>query len=456
MKRFERLIPNRGIDGTPIDPERAGPELSDGILGSIFGGGNNDQTVTNEPWSAQQPYLEDIFGEGQRIYNQGPDYYPDINPIAPLSGTTQQGLSMLLNPSYASQGVRDIVQSGTNAVTDPAGAGNTMQYLQNYAAPRNFRAGGGGGGGGGNTYSGTSALTDTAGVDAAGRLEGILQGENDPRFQEYMQQSGQLITDNLIRNQLLPQQVQQLMGGSYGGAAGHNIRGQTALDVADAMGRNNNALILQNIGNQLAAAGQVGDAQRGVDTFDLGVMDVNQRDDASSRAAAAQRYASDNQLQAQRESNALRAAQFADQFGLDQARLGVTMAPIWDDIQYSDVDRMLRVGNVYDTRAQAATDAAIARELFNQGADDAALGRYAGVVGGGGYGGTQTSSGGGDGGLAGLVGGGLAGLGAYGGLASAGLLTPAAGGATGLGASMAANPYMAAAIIGGGALLGAQ
>lgn len=56
-------------------------------------GGTNTITEKNtEPWKEQQPYLQEMFKEAQRLYRQkGPEYYsgPTLAPVAP---ETQQGL----------------------------------------------------------------------------------------------------------------------------------------------------------------------------------------------------------------------------------------------------------------------------------------------------------------------------------------------------------------------------
>lgn len=54
----------------------------------------NTQQTTNEPWSAQVPYLKQIFGEAQRLYNDPtkPQYYPG-QTFADPSQATLQGLA---------------------------------------------------------------------------------------------------------------------------------------------------------------------------------------------------------------------------------------------------------------------------------------------------------------------------------------------------------------------------
>lgn len=43
-----------------------------------FGGGSTTTTQKSDPWSGQQPYLKDVFGQAQGLYNaEGPGYFPE-------------------------------------------------------------------------------------------------------------------------------------------------------------------------------------------------------------------------------------------------------------------------------------------------------------------------------------------------------------------------------------------
>lgn len=57
------------------------------------GGGSNSTTVQKaDPWKGQQPYLQEIFREAQRLYNApGPDYFPGAT-VAPFSRETEAAL----------------------------------------------------------------------------------------------------------------------------------------------------------------------------------------------------------------------------------------------------------------------------------------------------------------------------------------------------------------------------
>lgn len=65
--------------------------------GGSFGSNKSKQTSESAPWIGQQPFLSDVFGQAQNLYNQGvPGYYPgqtytNFNPIQQQAmGATMQ------------------------------------------------------------------------------------------------------------------------------------------------------------------------------------------------------------------------------------------------------------------------------------------------------------------------------------------------------------------------------
>lgn len=62
-----------------------------------MGGGNGEQ-VSNEPWSGQQPHLQNLMGDAQALYQSGvgQNLYPG-NQVAPFAPQTQMGFDMLMN-----------------------------------------------------------------------------------------------------------------------------------------------------------------------------------------------------------------------------------------------------------------------------------------------------------------------------------------------------------------------
>lgn len=58
------------------------------------GGGQNTTTQKSDPWVGQQPYLQDIFSQAQKQYQQpGPQYFPG-QTLAPPTPQTQQAQQM--------------------------------------------------------------------------------------------------------------------------------------------------------------------------------------------------------------------------------------------------------------------------------------------------------------------------------------------------------------------------
>jgi|TARA_R100001463_G_scaffold27866_2_gene64331 hypothetical protein len=70
------------------------------------GGGGGTNTVQKaDPWVGQQPYLTDIYGESQRLYDQGPmQFYPGQTYASP-SDRTIQAEEMIANQALGSQQV---------------------------------------------------------------------------------------------------------------------------------------------------------------------------------------------------------------------------------------------------------------------------------------------------------------------------------------------------------------
>ena len=61
-------------------------------------GGSSSSTTTQkvEPWSGQKPYLYDIYGTAQHLFQNGsfaPEYYPG-NTVAPMDDATKQALAL--------------------------------------------------------------------------------------------------------------------------------------------------------------------------------------------------------------------------------------------------------------------------------------------------------------------------------------------------------------------------
>lgn len=77
----------------------AGAAIGAGLGGGLFGGGQQQQNVTTftSPWGPQQPYLQNIYGQAQQLYNQGgPQVYPN-STVSPFSPFQTQGIQAQAN-----------------------------------------------------------------------------------------------------------------------------------------------------------------------------------------------------------------------------------------------------------------------------------------------------------------------------------------------------------------------
>lgn len=97
--------------------------------------GGNKTEVSNEPWSAQQPYLENMFGYGQDLYNQGPlQYYPGQTWVDP-NQLELLGRSNALGYGTSPQ-LQDLIGAGQSGITQ-ALQGGLNPYLEQLLAMGN-------------------------------------------------------------------------------------------------------------------------------------------------------------------------------------------------------------------------------------------------------------------------------------------------------------------------------
>lgn len=83
------------------------------------GGGNTTTTTKSDPWSGQQPYLSQQFGQAQNLYNTGqlaPQYYPG-QTVAGQSPQTQQAITDLTNQATSPQ-AQNLANANTNQITN--------------------------------------------------------------------------------------------------------------------------------------------------------------------------------------------------------------------------------------------------------------------------------------------------------------------------------------------------
>ena len=89
-----------------------------------YGGGDNTTTATSDaaPWSAAQPYLQDLMGQAKSLYSQGSQNAP-FSTVAPFSPQTIQGLDATqqraLNGSPVMNAANDSITNLLQARTAP-------------------------------------------------------------------------------------------------------------------------------------------------------------------------------------------------------------------------------------------------------------------------------------------------------------------------------------------------
>jgi hypothetical protein len=237
------------------------------------GGGTNTTTQKSDPWVSQQPYLQDIFSQAQKQYQQpGPQYFPG-QTLAPVQPQTQQAQTMAAtaatgpmqnlanagawgsnyalttavdpanNPFFQSA-VQGAIRPAVQAFTD---AGGPLSQIRNDATSAGQYGGTRMGIGEGiatsrlqqqvlDTAAGMGNTAYNEGLTAQGRALAFLPGVQqtaaapattlDTVGQQVQQQQQNVINDAIARwnyQQTLPQQklsqFQNVVQGQYGGQA---------------------------------------------------------------------------------------------------------------------------------------------------------------------------------------------------------------------------------------------
>lgn len=107
------------------------------------GGGDSQTTQTTEPYAGQKPYLEDLFREGQRFYQQGvPDVSGATNAAYDAVAAYRGALPNVQNIAAGAAGQQqflagDVLSPGANPALqqyiDLANQATTRAYQQNIA-----------------------------------------------------------------------------------------------------------------------------------------------------------------------------------------------------------------------------------------------------------------------------------------------------------------------------------
>lgn len=256
------------------------------------GGGQTTQTIQSaDPWSGAQPYLKDIFGQAQGLYQSGQGFQPfPESTVVPFASQTEQALqgiqslSSLGNPlagpgldqaigQLTSGGLTDWqrgalgqaydVATGARQVgTEPqlqgllgtAAAGGPIQgYLGDYASGANITGGSPQFKAALDYQSAQLANDINRGFSNAGRYgSGAHTGELGEQIGNFRNQA---LAQEIAREQGLQQQAAGMIGQEYQQGIGNQAGllgqiGQTqGANIVNAVGAGHN---IANIGNQAA------------------------------------------------------------------------------------------------------------------------------------------------------------------------------------------------------------
>lgn len=93
-------------------------------MGGGKGGGSQTTVQKSDPWEEAKPYLLDVLGQSQAIYNQPSEYYP-FSTWIPYSPQTEAGLQQLTDFALGPSG-QALTGAATNAAFQAlSGAGNS-------------------------------------------------------------------------------------------------------------------------------------------------------------------------------------------------------------------------------------------------------------------------------------------------------------------------------------------
>jgi len=311
------------------------------------------QTQTNEPWSAQQPYLKQTFAEAQKLYQ---------------------------DPSLSQwHGLGPMTTDATQGAVGAARAGTGQDLLGNAGASINKQLGGAG-------ITGLHGSIGQLGGPGRSALESAAGGDylnNNPYINNVLGAATGRITEN-FQDQVLPGVASQLgMAGAAGGSAHQNMLAKTSGEYMDAIGRTSADILGNNYarerGLQMQAAGTLGQQ-------DLALGAQNLQADQNAISAYG--------TEANARNNMARTAGALD--ALQQAR----------------GDRDIRLAGLQDKLADTQRNYDLEKWQYNQRKPWENLGLYSGIINQAPAAGTATMKGNRpSGGIAGGLGGAAAGAG---------------------------------------------
>lgn len=380
------------------------------------GGGSQTSTQKSEPWSGQQPYLKDLFREGQGLYRQGPqEFYPGTT-VAPFAPQQQQAMDMITNRALSGSPQE---QAFGNYLTGALGQQNLdpQAMFGHMGSAANILGGmtGYGGIGESSQYAGDPRMgalpasenfarfgMNTGAVGAnqlANTAAGGYLGSNPYLDQVYDTAASR--AGEAFNEQTMPG-IAAMFGDA--GRTGSGIQQQVVGNAARQFGRDLQGLAgdiyapaYESERDRMTQAAQgganfgLGSGQLGADTFSA----FNQND-LGRRNLGADLYLGERGLGQQA------AGMYSDigntlsnmygNVGQNQFRAG-SLTPTYSGLEYGNLDRLMGVGNQIQGQAQDIIGGNMARWGFEQQAPWDNLNNYASIIQGlpGGYG-TQTST----------------------------------------------------------------
>jgi hypothetical protein len=215
MKIYTKVVLD--WDGNILEEESYDYEGPLALAGG--GGGSSKTTQTSKPWEAQRPYLKEIFGEAQGLYNQGgPQLYPgqtiagftpneafaqqfatdySKNVNIPLAGQAAGANQFLLgdvmmanaNPymaSYAEGAIRPIYQQLMEQTLPSIRSSSIMGGGQNRNSRQQIREGL------------AISRADQAAMDTTARMYSDMYGDNLEAFQRGLALAPQTMQAGMI------------------------------------------------------------------------------------------------------------------------------------------------------------------------------------------------------------------------------------------------------------------
>lgn len=236
-----------------------------------MGSGSSKTTTTNTaPWSGQQPYLTDLFQQGQNLYQQGPQQYFPGQTVAAFSPQTQMGLdanmqrAMSGDPSQSAfgnyltgaLGMQNFnpYSIGAGGYQAMGGIGSGMDMLGQAGAPMSWQQ-----------AQQMAGSVQPGTMDASQQFVRNALGSINPNFQNTFQSIQSMlpgaadvsgINTNFGMNQGAAGQLGSTAGGNY---LGSNPYLDQVYDTAAGKLTNNfNESIMPSIAAQFGASGRTG------------------------------------------------------------------------------------------------------------------------------------------------------------------------------------------------------